>query len=140
MHRAKLLTGFLVLALMITPTVACGLIEAGGIGISEIGTCRAVSDRTNTPVDITNAFSSKDDRRVVLYFYLDTELDVRFEYRWYHENELVYSHTASQNNENGYNFAWLGAKEGEQLPVGDYRVDVVRKGMVIRSSEFRVDE
>ena len=94
---------------------SCG-VEVEGILVSEIGTCRDVDERLNIPIDITNEFSVNDEL-VILYFNLHTEIDVRFQYNWYYEDELIYSHLASQNNENGYNFAWLGAREGEILPV-----------------------
>jgi hypothetical protein len=107
-------------------------------GISEIGTCKEVDEAARLPKNITGAFSARTDQQVVLYFYLETELDVHCEYHWYLEDELVYSHSDSETMRDGYNFGWLGAKEGEQLPTGNYRVDVTCGDTIVRSTEFRV--
>lgn len=107
-------------------------------GISEIGTCKEVDEAAGLPKDITGAFSTRTDQRVVLYFYLETERDAHCEYHWYLEDELVYSQPDSETIQDGYNFDWLDAKEGEQLPIGNYRVDVTCGGTFVRSAEFSV--
>jgi len=135
----KCLTILLLTTIVILASGCCGGVgQPVAIGISEIGTCKSYNEEDGTPQDITSTFSP-DDERVVLYFYLETNIDVVLTYRWYYEGSLVYTHQASKN-EPGYNFGWLNAKEGKQLPLGTYQIQVALGEMVIRSTEFRVEE
>jgi hypothetical protein len=124
---------------LIIAVLALGCISVRPVLISEMGTCRGIDETDLSPVDRTKVFSPNESP-IVLYFHLDTKLGSRLEYRWFHEGALVSSSVSSQDNYIGYNFAWLGAVEGEELPVGEYHVEVVLQGVAIRSTEFRVEE
>lgn len=108
------------------------------VNISEIGTCRGYDEENWTPVGITDTFSV-NDKRIYLYFYLETNAEVSLSYRWYHEGELVYVRPAAPNAE-GYNFSWISPKEGEQFLAGNHRVEVLLGDSVLEATEFRVEE
>jgi hypothetical protein len=128
----------LIITIMLSLSCSARVGQPVAIGITEIGTCGGYDEENGTPIDIKDTFST-DDERIVLYFYLKTNIDVTLGYRWFHEGKLVYSHQASKNAE-GYNFGWLSTKKGKKFPVGSYRVEVVLGNSVLRATEFYVRE
>ena len=108
------------------------------VDITEIGTCQGYDEETWTPVGITDTFSV-DDKRIYLYFYLETNVELSLRYRWYHDDELVYVRQDSVHT-SGYHFSWVSPKQGEPFLVGDHRVEVVLGKSVLRATEFRVKE
>ena len=108
------------------------------VNISEIGICQGYDEQSWTPVDITDAFSV-GDKRIYLYYYLETNVEVSLSYRWYLEDVLVYERQDSHLTA-GYHFSWISPREGKQFLAGNYRVDVLMGNSVLESTEFRVEE
>jgi hypothetical protein len=123
----------LLLPCLILVVVGCGLsVSVGRISISEIGTCQEV-DTEGQPLRITSIFPA-GTHIVYLYFRLESPTAVPLEIRWFWEDNLI--GTMSQRLEAGLHHTWLAAEEGESLPPGKYRVEVIAGKMTIGETNF----
>lgn len=105
--------------LMCLLLIACQWLKPAHLTVREQGACASQDDKTREPQGIAEVFSLDSDRLMV-FIYVETNLDAVAQYAWYHEDILV--DTASAPLESGYNYSWLNS-EGA-FPVGSYRVIV----------------
>lgn len=99
--------------------MACQWLKPVYIDVREQGACASQDEKTREPQGIAEEFRSESDHLMV-FIYVETNLDAVAQYAWYHEDILV--DTASASLEPGYNYSWLNS-EGT-FPVGSYRVVV----------------
>lgn len=99
--------------------IACQWLRPVHLTVREQGACASQDEKTREPQGIAEVFSSESDHLMV-FIYVETNVEAVAQYTWYHEDILVDS--ASAALESGYNYSWLNS-EGA-LPLGSYRVIV----------------
>jgi len=121
----------IVLAACATP------IQPFAVKVPEMGTCKGWDSEQNQPLNVTDAFTTKDGR-IYMYAYIEADQELFFHVKWYYNGKHQWDQLGP--HETGYMHAYVEPRNGQSFPVGDYEIHLVLGRSVLRKVKFRVVE
>jgi hypothetical protein len=138
MQRAHRFRGCIAVVFLLGAAVSCGLSgKPISVTVSEIGTCADYDKTTKEPIGITDEYPA-DTEQLMVYFYTKTNLEANVTYRWFLGEETIAEFEVPLDE--GYNYGWIVRRPNEEWPEGEYRVEILLAGTLLRETTFRVSD
>jgi hypothetical protein len=138
MLKAYRVRRFVALACLLSVAIGCGLSgKPISVTVSEIGTCTDYDRTTKEPIGITDEYSP-DAEQMMVYFYVKTNLEANVTYRWFLGEEKIAEFETPLDE--GYNYGWIVRKPDEEWPKGEYRVEILLAGTLLRETTLQVSD
>jgi hypothetical protein len=140
MLRLEKFAKFFVSGLTIVFLLGCALLNLHvspiAMTVTELSACSGVNEAGEF-VGLSQKVLSNQDR-IYACGYVETVEPVDLEIRWYHKDELVFHQTGK--NLKGEFLSFVQPGKSGVFPKGEYRIDVLFGGSVLRSAKFVVED
>lgn len=103
--------------------------EPIAVTVTELSACRENGEPTKV--------FTPDENRIYVCGYIETLHPIDIEIYWYYENELVFRQIGEKIDSDFHSYVEPSEKV-ESFPVGNYRIDILVGGVVVKSAYFHV--